>query len=205
MDHPADAGCASPDDDDESEDVDLCAPAVPIKKYRAFLRELIAVPAEEVPGFVVENPEPALATKKGILNYLLCVRLGPDISEGIEPPICLSEPVTTGRPEVCPPLDCRLDEPGCMDPYQYRMAQIPDLALETVALWSAGVLTEPALVAELEAMVKEGQIVVEDERPGKTRYLPRLRFGIGILLGLVLLGAGVAGGVLAATRRRGSP
>ncbi len=203
VDHPDDAGCSSPNDDDESGDVALCASSIQIKKYNRFLRELIAVPVERTPDFMAENRESAVALKGGLLDYLLCVGLGPDIKEGIEPPICLSEPVTTGMPVECPPLDCRIDEPGCMDPYQYRIAEIPDVVLKTVALWSERLLTEQALVRELEAMVEQGQIVVA-ERQGKTRYLPRLRIGIGMLLGLALLGAGLLGGVVVARRRRPS-
>jgi hypothetical protein len=190
VDYPDDSGCSGPDDGSEQADAVDCDHLIPLKKYPLFFKRIIRLDAKYLPGFIQKHQETAIDTKIGVMRYLFCIE--PEILLEIEPPICLKEPVAMGMPEICPGIDCFIDGPGCMDPYQYTRVYIPDSVLTTVGLWSEGLISDKEFVFELEYMVDNELIAVEKERPKKIRYLPKLPVGTGLLIAGALIVAGFA-------------
>jgi subtilisin family serine protease len=149
--------------------------------------------------FIQENYAIAVETKLALYEDFACAGVIdvdlPDIRV-----ICFEEPLGGGLgpispigdlPVKCPPLDCVIDGPGCMDPYQYTRVFIPDEILPTIGLWSEGLISDVQFVGELNNMVDGGQIKVEIE-PKRTRFLPKLTIGMGVLIGLGLILVGFA-------------
>jgi hypothetical protein len=178
--------------DDEGSD---CLDLIPKKTYYRFFHEIVNLTEEPLPlfpSFMEVNT--AVAIKNSVLGYILCVQ--PEPQRGFEPPVCLEEPITIGSAKVCPPLDCFIDGPGCMDPYQFTRAYVHDTVLKTVGLWSVGEISDMEFADELKSMEENGFIKFEKERPGKIRYLPKLTIMMGLLIGLILIGIGSVFGYL---------
>jgi len=100
--------------------------------------------------------------------------------------ICFEGPVTTGAPQQCPPLDCLVDGPDCMDPYGYIRVDLPNQALHAFAQLVEGHVSDLEFDDQIRSMLAEGQITV-DAKPAKTRYLPLISLTVGLFLGLVIV------------------
>lgn len=212
VDYPQDLECAGPGDDDEAGVA--CLPLLTGRNVAVFSQGFERAMGERVPRLLPLRTEAAAVTATAVAQYFACV-----IQEEPEDfefePVCVEfeeridggrpavEPDPTGKPVRCPALDCRIDEPGCWDPYPYRRAAIPADALRAVALWSQNQITPKELDQALLALAKAGKLRVDAARPQRRRYLPQLRpaAGIGIAVGLLVVGL-VLGRLV---RGRGSP
>ena len=188
IDYPDDSGCTSADDNDEKEESIDCRNLILRAKYPRFYQGILTLEGRRLQDFIELNQQAAIATKVAVMKYIFCEF--PDIVEGIEPPICLVGPITTDVPEICPPLDCFIDGPGCMDPYQYSRVHIPDAVLTTLGLWAEGLISKAEFDYDLNYLINKEIIIVEKERPKKIRYLPKIRPSMGVLIGLGLIAIG---------------
>lgn len=180
-----------------------CLTLVANRQYRDVYRAIIRSAPERLPATYAAHEATIAKIKVGIIKLLGCARVEFDFP--FEKEICLTGPVTTGLPERCPPLDCTIDGPGCMDPYQRLRATVPDSAVYSVAQWATGAIPDSVLTARLTALATAGQIRL-DRAPKRVRYLPRTRPLTGLVLAALLLGVGVVvGRAWKRAGRRGTP
>ena len=176
IDYPDDNGCTSPDEDDETAEM-ACLQNLGRNVKRQFYTELATVQRTELARQLQQKVWETVDTKLRILRYLRCrnVVALPDIEDSVLVEICLQEPIGNGLPEVCPALDCPIDGPGCMDPYPYRQAHVPDEAVTWTSLWAAGFIEQSTLDTELTRFVEDGQLYLDAHVPKKRRHLPTRR------------------------------
>ena len=179
IDYPHDKGCCSADDATEG--------------YRAIRGKLTHTIAKMIPAnigsYFESRPIAAMSIQRDFNNLFLCRQYLRDIEEELEHlNICFEGPVTTGAPRQCPPLDCLVDGPGCMDPYGFIRVDVPDQALHAFAQLVEGQVSDLEFDEQINAMLTSGQITV-DTKPARTRYLPpiSLTLGLLVLLGVALV------------------
>jgi len=199
-DHPQDDGCASPEDESETRNgfcLDRLRSTAAWHRLQGALREAPARAARTLPidAGIAER------ARLDLYRFLLCDLEGGPVPE--LPPgglFCLDGPIGDHAVK-CPPLDCLIDGPGCMDPYQRRRVQIPDAALGPLILWADRSISDEALVTEVRDMVKKGVIEIDATPPARTRYWPRIPLTVGLAFLVVLLGSAFAVGRLLGRRR----
>ncbi len=140
--------------------------------------------------YELANPIPyerpfSTSIKESVFKYMLCVK--PELLLEFEESFCFNEPVSTERVTRCPPLDCTIDGPGCMDPYQFTRVNVSDSILPRVSLWLNGKIPDAEFSNEVKNLVSSGQVTIEKSRPEKIRYLPRMTIAVGFLVGVSLI------------------
>ncbi len=177
IDYPNDRGCCSADDATEG-----------LRQFRGELTRTIAAMIPDNIGSYFENrPIDATSFQRDFNNLFLCRQYIRDIEKEFEHlDICFEGPVTTGAPQQCPPLDCLVDGPDCMDPYGYIRVELPNQALHAFAQLVEGHVSDFEFDDQIRSMLAEGQITV-DAKPAKTRYLPLISLTVGLFLGLVIV------------------
>jgi len=106
--------------------------------------------------------------RTSLFDYLTCTFVDTDLSRI---PVCLAGPVLPGgNASPCPPLDCFIDGPGCMDPYQFKRISISDDVIETLLEWSQKRMTDEELRNSISRFVKTGKITIDKVPPQKIRY-----------------------------------
>lgn len=165
-----------------------CLLSIPVRPYLGIYRSLTDIRKVRRSGIYAEHEASIAKVKVGVLRAVNCLRPLPELPAGL--PYCLKGPITFGIPERCPGLDCRIDGPGCMDPYQFARGYVPDIAVHAVAEWATGTITDSALTSRLLALSEAGQITLGRER-AQERYLPRMRLWVGVLAGIGLVALGL--------------
>ncbi len=193
IDFPDDPDCLDCNDDselgDEGSDNGWCLPVFRGEQIR-FLKGYMELNKEARIKFTELHLSDAISVKWDILNYMLCVF--PDNEQfEFEGPLCLLEPVTTGAPNICPPLDCFIDGPGCMDPYIHTRVIIPDDVLTLSGLLLNRIITMEEFQQEINYMLDSKMIVFEKEKPGKTRFIPNTRLTSALIISLLLIVLGI--------------
>jgi hypothetical protein len=178
IDYPDDGGCCNANDQQEG-----------IRHLRSgFTRTIAKLAPNKTRYHFEKKPASAAILQSSFFDYLLCPRFIPSVKEGFEHiPICFVGPITTGAPRECPPLDCLIDGPGCMDPYGFRRVIAQDEALHVFAQLVEGQLSNKDFDERIKTMVAEGQITFDTKMPTKKRYLPKISLTIGIFVGGIIV------------------
>ena len=205
IDYPQDTGCRSLDDNSENLRLN-CRPYLqPLQEAWFFydpvdppLIRQLAERKEKVAkkGQLAIDSQRQAVYMESIYSYLLCEFTGTDlipIDPG--PRFCFSEAIQ-GRPMKCPPVDCVIDGPGCMDPYQYRRISIPFDVLNDIALHNGPVVSERSLKHQLSALIKENKIKIDKSIPNRQRHIPKISVMTAIVVVLLIIGVGFVGGRL---------
>ena len=218
VDHPDDAQCDDPDDDREAADLEIC---LPLSKQFVSASERILTAARnrdsssesssDQRGSIwdwIGNQRELGEAQLAVVRYVLCPeRIKPADDWNVEEivdilsRICLTGPIGVGLPQRCPPLDCDIDGPGCMDPYQHVMVDLPDEALITAAMGAQGIISTQQMNANLADMIARDEISIHIN-PERRRFLPNTSISSGILLLVTILLVGFGIGYSIAKQRR---
>ena len=218
IDHPDDAQCDDPDDDREAADLEICLPlskqfvSASPRILKAALRiDRFAGSSSDQRGSIwdwIGNQRELGEAQLAVVHYVLCPeRIKPaddwNVKEIVDilSRICLTGPIGFDLPQRCPPLDCDIDGPGCMDPYQHVMVDLPDEALITAAMGARGIISTQQMNANLADMMARDEISIQ-MNPERRRFLPNITIASGLLLIVTILGVGLAIGYSVARRRR---
>jgi hypothetical protein len=184
IDFPDDSYCSSPDDDHE-EEPDCLDPLRGLRRTQpARISEISKRSPIELAEILHADPTFAKRLARGVAGVVEC----PRAQEQPDPwdMICV---IGIDEPRACPPLDCALDGPGCMDP-SFRRARIPVSAIRAAALWADGSLSDDELGARLARMEKEGSLELSPGDPKGILSPGGFSPGWAVLgvVGLVVLG-----------------
>jgi len=218
IDHPDDAQCDDPDDDREAADLKIC---LPLGKQFMSASERILTAARNRDSSSdsssgqqqsiwdwFENRQELGKAQVAVARYVLCPEINKrtvdlEIAQimDIAARICLTEPIGFEAPQRCPPLDCLVDGPGCMDPYQHVMVDLPDDALITAAMGARGIISIQQMNATFAEMIASDHISIQIN-PDRRRFIPKFTITSGLLIAAGILFLGLAIGYSFAQRRR---
>lgn len=220
IDHPNDAQCDGPDDDKEAGELEICLPLS--KKFVATSehilfgardRDFSSDDAFERQGSIwdwFDNRYELAAAQLAVARYVFCPEINKEAAEyeigelvDFASRICFTGPIGFDVPERCPPLDCRIDGPGCMDPYQHVMVELPDQALVVAALGAQEILTRDQMNSSFAEMIANDEIKIRIE-PRRVRYIPQITVLAGLMTIVILIIIGLAIG-RSMGWRRGTP
>jgi len=202
IDYPQDTGCSSPNDNSEGVSFSCLPKLRPLQEAWYFYHPVdppfikqLAASKEKVArkGQLAIDSTRQAKYRESIYSYLICKFSGTEIipiDTGHK--FCLSEAIQN-QPVRCQPVDCTIDGPGCMDPYQYRRVSIPDNVLNDIALHNGPVVSEKTLKQQLSALIKENKIKIDKSIPNRQRQIPKISVMTAIVVLLVIV-VGFVGG-----------
>jgi hypothetical protein len=194
IDYPDDPFCCTPNDVSEGYVFSLWR--------RPYVLATARIAQNSLAHVIEANPQDSVAAGIAILEYLHCEDpIPPEVEEPIEP-ICLEWAIDTGMPQICPGLDCHIDQPGCMDPYQYRRAFVPYIAIQSYAQWVEGLISDKELESRLVSMIETGELRIEEKPPERTRYRSTVSVVNQVLIAAAVLVVGLVSGFAIGRERK---